>query len=307
MTTPIVLFVYARPEHTKRTIEALLNNRGSSAHDLIVFSDAPRTPDKIYAVTAVREYLKTVKGFRSVTVHYRVQNLGLANSIITGVKQVLSEHERVIVLEDDMVTSPYFLDYMNEGLDRFAADERVISIHGYVYPVQQPLPEAFFLPGADCWGWATWRRGWRLFNPDGRALLNELRRRGLLEAFDFNGAYSYSRMLEGQIKGKNDSWAVRWHASAFLAGKLTLYPGRSLVRNIGLDDSGTHCGDDSALDVSLSPQPIDFTKLGEVAICEEARQAIEDFLRDSSRRRNSQIWRKFKNLFCARHGTQKPN
>jgi hypothetical protein len=205
----------------------------------------------------------------------------LAKSIIEGVTEVLARYERIIVLEDDMVTSPHFLSYMNEALDRFADDERVISAHGYVYPVQETLPEAFFLRGADCWGWATWRRGWSLFNPDGQALLDELKRRSLIKAFDFNGAYGYSKMLEGQIKGTNDSWAIRWYASAFLADKLTLYPGRSLVHNIGNDSSGTHCESNSSHDTELSPSPINLTGI-EAKHSKLGFSAFEHFFRLSN-------------------------
>lgn len=180
MTTPIALFTYARPDHAYRTVEALLGNPQAELTDLIIFSDSARSSDKEPAVDAVRAYLATISGFRSTTIHRRPHNLGLAQSIIQGVTQVLAEHDSVIVLEDDMVTSPHFLTYMNEALDLFANDERVISIHGYTYPVKQPLPEAFFLPGADCWGWATWRRGWALFNPDGQMLLDQLKRHNLL-------------------------------------------------------------------------------------------------------------------------------
>jgi putative methyltransferase (TIGR04325 family) len=281
--SPITLFTYARPDHTQRTVEALLRNPGVDEHELIVYSDAPRTPDKAQAVAAVRDYLQTIIGFRSVTIHHRPHNFGLAKSIIEGVTEVLSYYERIIVLEDDMVTSPHFLSYMNEALDRFADEERVISVHGYVYPVEQALPDAFFLRGADCWGWATWRRGWSLFNPDGQALLDELKRRNLIKSFDFNGAYGYSQMLESQIKGTNDSWAIRWYASAFLADKLTLYPGRSLVHNIGNDSSGTHCGTTTALDAELSERPIDLNglKIGEDAT---SKQAIEDYFRSKNSR-----------------------
>jgi hypothetical protein len=279
MNAPIVLFVYSRPDHVRQTVESLLKNPEAAASDLIVFSDAARSADKQDAVQAVREYVSGIEDFRSLTIHCRPQNFGLAKSIIEGVTQVLSDHERIIVLEDDMVTSPHFLTYMNEALDRYADDERVISIHGYVYPVEQVLPEAFFLPGADCWGWATWRRGWRLFNPDGQALLDELKRSDMSKAFDFNGAYGYSKMLEGQIKGTNDSWAVRWYASAFLAGKLTLYPGRSLVHNIGNDSSGTHCGEGSSHDAELSTTRIDLSAVDDVLPSASGRAAFEAFFR----------------------------
>lgn len=278
MNTPITLFTYARLDHARRTVEALLRNHQAASHDLFVFSDAARSPEKQSTVDEVRAYLATITGFRSVTIYHRLHNFGLAKSIIEGVTQVLSDHERIIVLEDDMVTSPHFLTYMNEALDKFVDDERVISIHGYVYPVERELPEAFFLPGADCWGWATWRRGWRLFNPNGQALLDELKRRELIKDFDFNGTYGYSTMLEGQIKGTNDSWAVRWYASAFLAGKLTLYPGRSLVHNIGNDSSGTHCGTNTTYDVVLSVSPIDLDVL-EVAPSAQGLAVFEVFFR----------------------------
>jgi len=293
MASPIILFTYARPEHTERTVEALLGNPGVNEHDLIVYSDAPRTPDKAQAVSAVREFLQTITGFRSVTIHHRPHNYGLAKSIIEGVTEVLSRYERIIVLEDDMVTSPHFLSYMNEALNRFADDERVISVHGYVYPVQQALPEAFFLRGADCWGWATWRRGWALFNADGQALLDELKRCNMIKSFDFNGTYGYSQMLEGQIKGTNDSWAIRWYASAFLADKLTLYPGRSLVHNIGNDSSGTHCGSNSIHDAILSNSLIDLSGI-EVKHSELGFSAFECFFRQSKSTLLSKVGHRFK-------------
>jgi hypothetical protein len=256
ISTPIALFTYARPNHTRRTVEALLRNPEASNHDLIVFSDAASTLEKQLAVDEVRAYLATISGFRSVCIHYRPYNFGLSKSIVEGVTEVLRVHERIIVLEDDLVTSPYFLAYMNQALEKYAEDDRVVSIHGYVYPIKKSLPEAFFLRGADCWAWATWQHEWGLFNPNGQYLLDELKRRRLIGTFNFNGSYSYSAMLEAQIHGKNDSWAVRWYASAFLADKLTLYPGRSLVHNIGFDGEGVHCDKTLFWDTQLSSDPI---------------------------------------------------
>ena len=276
--SPIVLFVYNRLDHTWRTIEALKKNILAEDSNLIVFSDAPKSEAQTDAVQEVRKYISEIDGFKTVTIIERESNLGLARSIIDGVTTIVSKYGRIIVLEDDMVTSPYFLTYMNEALEKYADDERVVSIHGYVYPVGQPLPEAFFLPGADCWGWATWSRGWSYFNSDGKFLLDELKRRKLISAFDYNGAYPFSKMLEGQIKGTNDSWAVRWYVSAFLAGKLTLYPGRSLVHNIGNDDSGTHCGESADFDVNLSSTQISLNNINSEP-SQEGRQAFEDFFR----------------------------
>ena len=293
---PILLFVYIRVDHVRRTVDALLKNHLSEYSDLIIFSDGARSPGKQSSVDEVRAYLTTISGFRSVTIHRRPNNFGLAKSIVSGVTQVLAEHERIIVLEDDMWTSPHFLTFMNTALERFSDDDRVISIHGYVYPVATVLPEAFFLLGADCWGWATWRRGWNLFNPDGGALLAELKRRNMLKAFDFNNTYGFSKMLESQVKGNNDSWAILWYASAFIAGKLTLYPGRSLVHNIGNDSSGTHCSDVSTYNAELSRTPVNLHEI-EVLPSVIGQVAFEAFFRKTQvslssrlRLRISNIW-----------------
>lgn len=278
MVAPIGLFVYNRPEHALRTLASLRANHLADQSDLIVFSDAPKPGEPGDNVREMRALIRQVQGFKSVTVVEREANYGLARSITDGVTAVVNKHGRVIVLEDDMVTSPFFLQYMNDALARFADDDRVVSIHGYTYPVAERLPEAFFLPGADCWGWATWRRGWACFNGNARHLLAELRRRNLARAFDYNGAYPYTRMLERKVEGKNDSWAICWYASAFLEGKLTLYPGRSLVHNIGNDSSGTHSGTSPELDAALSAVPIDLAGVA-VEPCQECRQAFEHFFR----------------------------
>lgn len=295
MTSPIVLFTYSRPDHTRRTVVSLARNVLASESDLIVYSDATSTSEKQQSVDQVRAYLTTITGFRSVTIHHRSHNFGLAKSIIHGVTEVLQKAERIIVLEDDMVTSPHFLTYMNEALERYADDERVVSIHGYVYPVVNPLPEAFFLPGADCWGWATWPRGWACFNPDGQYLFDELKRRKLIRAFDFNGTYPYSKMLKRQIKGLNDSWAVRWYASAFLAEKLTLYPGCSLVHNIGNDSSGRHGDESDSFDVGLSETPIDLSSIA-VELHLEGLKAFESFFRERRTRRVLRMLKQVKSL-----------
>lgn len=274
---PIALFTYNRPDHTRLTVEHLLRNPEAGASDLCVFSDAARAPEERAAVEDVRRYLKTVCGFRSIRVTARAFNLGLSRSIIDGVGAVLEEHGRVIVVEDDLITSPFFLRYMNEALGKYESEEAVVSVHGYVYPVRARLPDAFFLRGADCWGWATWRRGWRIFESDGSRLLEELRERRMQRAFDFDGGYPYTRMLEDQVAGRNDSWGIRWYASAFLRNKLTLYPGRSLVKNIGNDSSGTHGRSTDRFDVALADRPIDLSGVL-VAESRDAFRAFREFL-----------------------------
>jgi hypothetical protein len=240
---PVVVFAYRRPDHLRRTIESLQRNPEFAGTPLIVYCDAAKLPEHAAEVARVRAYAHAIEGCASLKVVEREANLGLARSIISGVSEVLETHEQVIVLEDDLLLSPHCLRYMLDGLATYAADPEVASIHGYSYPVASPLPETFFLKGADCWGWATWRRAWQYFRADGAGLLAELQQRGLDNAFDFDGSYPFTRMLRDQVAGRNDSWAIRWNASCFLAGMLTLYPGRSLVHNIGNDASGTHAAD----------------------------------------------------------------
>lgn len=191
----------------------------------------------------------------------RSKNWGLSRNIIDGVTSVINEYGKVIVLEDDLVVSPFFLKYMNEALDFYEKEEQIVCIHGYVYPVKRKLPETFFIKGADCWGWATWKRGWDLFCLDGKFLLDEINRYNMKREFDFEGSYPYYKMLKRQVEGSNDSWAIRWYASAFLNNKLTLYPGTSLVTQIGMDGSGTHCGANSIYDVQLLNRPINISKI----------------------------------------------
>lgn len=237
---PIALFAFRRPDHLAACLTALAACAESADSPLIVFCDGSRGPDDDDAVRAVRQIAHAATGFASVEVVERDVNLGLAASVIDGIGRVLTDHDRVVVVEDDLLVSPDFLRYLNTGLDLYEDEPRVVSVHAYVYAVPDPLPQSFFLRGADCWGWATWRRGWAVFDPDGAGLLARLRASGQERAFDLDGAYPYSAMLADQVAGEVDSWAVRWYASAFLADLLTLYPGRSLVENVGQDGSGTH-------------------------------------------------------------------
>ena len=270
---PIALFVYKRPWHTSQTIQALRQNDLAQDSDLIIYADAPKEPETIPAVREVRKYLQTIDGFRSVTIIQREKNFGLAGSIISGVTELLNRFGSIIVLEDDLVTSPWFLRYMNEALALYENDERVASIHGYLYPLPQRLTAPFFIRGADCWGWGTWRRAWSCFDHDGAGLLRELNNRGLAELFDFGGTYPYTEMLEDQVRGANDSWAIRWNASAFLKGMLTLYPPASLVRNIGLDSSGTHCTEEDHHETILAAAPVEVTRIP----LTESRRALRLF------------------------------
>lgn len=296
---PIALFVYNRPQHTQRTLDALAANPEAKESILYIFSDGAReNPDGETSekIEAVRKIIRAENRFSKVVVAEQQYNSGLSGSIIGGVRTVVGEHGRIIVLEDDLVTAPGFLKFMNEALDIYYQETEVVCISGYIYPVKDKLPEAFFLRGADCWGWATWKRGWDLFEEDGKKLLDEIESKNLMDDFDFGGSYPYTQMLRDQVNGLNASWAIRWYASAYLKNKLALYPGQSLVQNIGVDSSGTHSGTSDQWGVKLALfSPNVQTEVKENA---HARTAVAEFFRNLQRVPfGSRLLRKFARLF----------
>ena len=253
---------------------SLVQNPEAKSTDLIVFSDGWKENSDKSSVEKVRNEIKKITGFRSVQTIARKKNLGLARSIVTGVTKICNEYGKIIVVEDDLEVSPFFLKYMNDGLKKYRNEPQVASIHGYIYPVAGRLPETFFIRGADCWGWATWARAWRLFETNAEKLLTKIKQKKLGNEFDFGGNYPFLRLLEdAEQKGDGGSWAVRWYASCFVSGKLTLYPGKSLVINQGLDSSGTHCSSSKGLRPVLTQCPVIVKKIP----CKESRKAKQKF------------------------------
>ena len=204
---------------------------------------------------------------------------GSTGSIIDGVSTALQRFDRVIVLEDDLVLSPYFLRFMNEALETYKDEPRVGHIQACDFTQAPSLPDTFLIKWTGSWGWATWRRAWKHFNPDGQALLDELERRRLTHTFDFDGAYRYTRMLRRQVEGKNNSWAIRWNASLFLADILSLNVGRSLVQNTGFDGSGTHCGGGGLYASTLWMKPLPVVRISPAVENPAARHAIARYYR----------------------------
>ncbi len=238
---PIALFAYNRPEHLQKTLEALLADPLATISDLHVFCDSAKKSEHASAVSAVRRLVRSITGFRTITIVERESNFGLAKSIREGVGALCATHGRVIVLEDDLLVAPGFLRFMNEGLTRYQDDVRVYQISGYMYPgCYSGDDDALFLPTISCWGWATWARAWADFDPSlaGLAILNESP--GLRQRFNLHGAYDYFSMAKQQSCGKIDSWGICWLLSVFMRDGLVLFPRESLVQNIGIDASGTH-------------------------------------------------------------------
>jgi hypothetical protein len=250
---PIALFVYNRPEHTMRTVESLRSNILAQQSDLYVFSDAAKNGSAAGAVEAVRNFVRSIDGFKSVTVIERERNLGLANSVITGITKLCNESGRSIAVEDDLLTTPDFLVFMNRALERYATEPRIYSVSGFNFGLSA-LPrypyDAFCSYRSSSWGWGTWRDRWQTVDWDVsdyhlfRANKNQQRL--------FNrGGEDLSRMLAFQMAGKIDSWAIRWAYAHFTQGAFALLSAAAKVLNIGLDRSGVHCSPWSARQSNL--------------------------------------------------------
>lgn len=272
--SPILLFVYNRPSHTRQLIESLQANKEAAESPLIIYSDAARDDAARAAVEEVRQFIHSISGFGSVEIIERTENWGLAQNIIDGVSTQIERYGRVIVLEDDLLVAPYFLRFMNDALDLYEDEPRIGHIQACDFTQDATLPDTFLIKWTGSWGWGTWKRAWKHFNPDGKALLQQLEERKLTRTFDFNGTYRFTRMLRRQTEGKNNSWAIRWNASLFLADILSLNVGRSLVQNNGFDGTGTNCGGGGLYNSTLWLKPLPIEKSNPIEENQEARRCF---------------------------------
>lgn len=237
---PIALFTFKRPQHTLRTLETLAANPEFHQSPLHIFCDGARRPSE---QSEVDDVIALVQRWPHPNKHIFVaaQNRGLSKSVRTGVTDLCERYGRVIVVEDDLVLSPAFLRYMNDALTRYDRHPEVMQISGHNYPVEiSDSHDAILLRLTTSWGWATWHRAWMQRSQDrseAKSVTASIRSR---YAFDFDGAYPFSRMLNDQILGRNDSWAVWWYMNVYRSNGLTLFPKFSLVLNDGFDGSGTH-------------------------------------------------------------------
>lgn len=257
-STPVALFVYNRPWHTQRTVEALQANRGANDTKLHIFSDAPLSPRDESDVMAVRRYLRNITGFKKVHCTFREKNMGLANSITEGVSHLCEEYGRTIVLEDDLVTSPYFLQFMNNALDCYENDENVMHVSGFAYPTRSSaVTPTFFFRVPLCWGWATWSRAWKTFRRDISVI--DLFNDDMINKLNVGGSYDFWKQILQNRDGTRNTWFIFWYVSVFLEGGLALFPSKSLVRNIGHDGTGVHCSRSLDYDVNLAESPVEVT------------------------------------------------
>ena len=283
---PIVLFVYNRLDHLKLTLKSLKKNKEASNTDLIIYSDGPKNKLDKVNVYKVRSFLKRVSGFKKKKIICRVKNIGLANNIVNGINQTFKKYDKAIIIEDDILVSNVFLKFMNTNLISYNKNKNVASIHGYCYPIKfkKNNEETFFLKGADCWGWGTWKRAWKEYNNNSKYLINLIKRKNLQREFDFNYSYPYLEMLKLTEK-KNHSWAIKWYASAFVKNMFTLYPKKSYVRNIGNDGSGTNSSVQKKFYTNNLNNKVSFKKI-EIKDNNEARTLFEKFFNKIYKKEN---------------------
>ncbi len=248
MLAPIVLFVYNRPDHTQKVLDALKNNPEAKDSELFVYCDGAKenaTDSEKEKIEETRQVIREILGFKRVSLIESQINKGLANSIIEGVTEIVNKYGRIIVLEDDIATSSGFLKYMNDALEIYASTKKVMHISGYVFPFQDTNKKyVFFSKPTSCWGWGTWKESWSFFEKNVDYQIEQIEKRNLWEKFTVNNTFpSYRDQLFQNKSGQISTWAIFWYASVFLKNGLSLHPSISLTNNIGLDGSGEHCGD----------------------------------------------------------------
>lgn len=258
---PIAVFGYNRVEKLKACVAALEKCEYATQSELFVFADGPRGDkdrDKVLQVQEwVREYASSFHAFKSVTARVRDVNAGLAVSIISGVTELMEKYGKVIVVEDDLLVSPYFLRYMNEGLEFYKDDENVWAMASYGYDLKALRSykhDVYAGYRASSWGWASWADRWDTVDWDVSDYDVLMRDKSAQKLF-CRGGGDLLTYLTMQMEGKMDSWAIRWNYAASKQDKLTIYPRRGLVSNRGFDGSGTHnTGKSGYADVLYLPE-----------------------------------------------------
>lgn len=239
---PICLFTYNRLEETMRTIEALKNNYLARDSQLFIFSDGAKNEKSIVKVLNVRTFLRTITGFKSVKIFESEGNMGLAKSIINGVTQIINEFGKVIVLEDDLITTSNYLDFMNKALVFYEKSQKVFSISGYSMDLPSLIKypkDYYFGYRASSWGWGTWENRWGLVDWESFGYKKTVWSPSKHLKF-MRGGSDMPFMLWKQMNGKIDSWAIRWCYHQFKNDLLTLFPTVSKLESIGFGEDATH-------------------------------------------------------------------
>ena len=261
--SPIIFFACNRPEHTLKVLSALKKNKLSKKSSLIIYIDKPIKKIDMMLYLKVVKIIKNTSGFKNKKIILRKKNFGLAKNFMYGLSDVFKKYDRAIILEDDNLVSPYFLDYMNKALDLYKKEKTVSSIYSYFPKTREKLPDTFFLKGSwtFTWGIGIWRRSWRLFEVDGTKLLKKIDNKNLKKEFNFNNSYDWYSMLERSINKQNQSWSIKWYASTFLKNTFTLFPQYSLSKNIGMDGTGINTPQTKIWDVEPYKKKINVNQI----------------------------------------------
>lgn len=291
---PVVLFVYNRPKHTLKTLQALTKNDLSQESTLYIFADGPKkdaSPFDIESIQQTRTIVRQKKWCSEVVIIESPDNKGLAKSIEEGVTKIVNKHGKIIVLEDDIITSKGFLRYMNDGLDAYNDIDQVMSVSSYIYPVKNSasLPNTFFYNANTCWGWGTWKRAWNYYENNPKILAEKLTTKEC-DWKDFNKGQLnlFHEQLIDNLEGRLKTWAVKWHASIYLYEGFVLHPGKSLVKNIGRDGSGTNFKSKQSLKDTDEFNENFFVPVERIELKEsyQYREALNKYFLDLKRKKN---------------------
>jgi acetyltransferase-like isoleucine patch superfamily enzyme len=299
---PIVLFVYNRPWHTHQTLKALAKNELADQSTLYIFCDGPKpnsTEKELQNIAQTREIIKNKLWCNKINIIESKYNKGLANSIVTGVTEIINKYGKIIVLEDDIRAEKGFLTYMNQMLNIYADNNKVMQINGYMYPTKSKIKESSLsLKVMACWGWATWDRAWKYYNDNSKELRKNLEKSAKqINKFNIEGHAHFYEQLLLNSKGELKTWAVKWYASWLFHGGTSIFPSKSLVKNIGHDGSGENCNSNNIYNTEIT----NTLKAERVRISENktVRHEVDVFFKENFNikpKQKSTLIAKFKNL-----------
>lgn len=258
---PIVIFSYNRPKHLQRTLNALKLNKLSRESEIYLFSDGPKNKNKteLKRISSVQKIIKNLDGFKKKYFFFHKKNIGLKKNILDGVSQILKKKSNIIVLEDDIIVSKYFLEYMNTSLRLYEYKKKVWHISGWNYnlkinDIKLKDENTFFVKNMNCWGWATWSDRWKKIITDPNFFIKRFNNKNIYDFDLSNSLNNWSQLIRNKKK-KLNTWGVFWNATIFYYRGVCLNPVKSLTKNIGFDGSG----------VNSLKQKIDKNKISNVA------------------------------------------
>ena len=247
---PIIVFCYNRPWHVEQTLEALSRNELADQSVLYIYCDGPKvdaSDEMQQRIAEVRQVVRKRQWCKEVHIVEAMKNKGLANSIIDGVTDVVNRHGKVFVLEDDLVSSPYMLKFVNQALDYYHDYAGVFSISVNRPPLSKmQIPEDYDYDVFACLrsfstGWGTWKDRWNKVDWSMKDFDSNKKNPHMLRALNRKGE-DFVSMMQMQEDGLIDSWAVRFCFAHFKHHAVAILPCKSYVTNIGFDGTGTHSG-----------------------------------------------------------------